>query len=69
MKNICFLIDHPFDLVLFLGLKNILKKDFGTIYAIALVTSHRYFLKVEEPVDDQITYETKFLNYLKLNIL
>ena len=46
MKNICFLIDHPFDLVLFLGLKNILEKECGIIYTIALVTSHRYFLKV-----------------------
>tara|TARA_B110000008_G_C16902108_1_gene537219 strand:- start:20 stop:1165 length:1146 start_codon:yes stop_codon:yes gene_type:complete len=48
IKNICFLIDHPFDLVLFLGLKNILEKEFGKIYTIALVTSHRYFLKVED---------------------
>ena len=48
MKNICFLIVHPFDLVLFLGLKNILEKEFGKIYTIALVTSHRYFLKVED---------------------
>lgn len=46
-KNICFLIDHPFDLVLFLGLKNILNEKFE-VYTIALFTDHQYFKKCAE---------------------
>lgn len=46
-KNICFLIDHPFDLVLFLGLRNILIEKFE-IYTIALFTNHNYFAKCSE---------------------
>ena len=43
----CFLVDHPFDLVLFLGLKNILNEKFA-IYTIALFTDHQYFKKCFE---------------------
>ena len=46
-KNICFLIGHPFDLVLFLGLKNILNEKLE-IYTIALFTDHQYFKKCSE---------------------
>jgi hypothetical protein len=45
MKNICFLIDHPFDLVLFLGLKNLLKKKGIRFKGIVLVTNQSYFEK------------------------
>jgi len=45
MRSICFLIDHPFDLVLFLGLRNILKLEDKKIKIIAIITSHRYFDK------------------------
>ena len=50
-KNICFLIDHPFDLALFLGLQNILKEADGEFTAIALITEHPYFEKCKSCQD------------------
>ena len=48
MKNICFLIDHIFDLILFLGIKNILKNEHDEVHVIALVTSHKYIFESED---------------------
>jgi len=48
MNNICCLIDHPFDLVLFLGLKNLLKKEIKNVNIVALVTDHSYFSKCDD---------------------
>lgn len=45
MKNICFLIDHPFDLALFLGLKNLLEKKKVRFKSIVLATNQSYFEK------------------------
>ena len=44
-KHICFLIDHPFDLALFLGLQNILREEDEEFTTIALLTDHPYFEK------------------------
>jgi len=50
MKNICFLIDHPFDLALFLRLRLILK-DYIEFTDIALMTDQSYFKKCESCQD------------------
>lgn len=48
IKKISFLIDHPFDLILFLGLKNLLISKNIQFESIALITDHRYFRKCDE---------------------
>jgi hypothetical protein len=48
MKNLCFLVDHPFDLAFFLSLNKILKKEKNSINIVALVTDHSYFSTMKE---------------------
>jgi hypothetical protein len=48
LKTVCFLIDHPFDLVLCHGLKNLLNKQNVNFTSVALITDHKYFEKCKD---------------------